>query len=245
MTNNPPWHVHTYAQLSSTQDYVKELAAEGLPEGTVVQALAQTKGRGRLGNEWTSPLGNLYISFILRPKRPPAEAGQISFVTAVAVSEAMDQYIGPGHVKTLKWPNDILIDGKKCAGILLESEIAKARVDWLAVGIGVNVLAPPQGRIGLQEAGGGQQVPINKFRDTMMDRFRHYYGLWLEQGFGEIRRLWLAQGHGLGGEISVRLPNRTLTGVFSDLDATGALLLDTGGRKKVVINSGEVYFQPV
>ncbi|HEY8192261.1 MAG TPA: biotin--[acetyl-CoA-carboxylase] ligase, partial [Alphaproteobacteria bacterium] len=149
--NRPDWKIHTYAQLGSTQDYVKELGDEGLPEGTVVQCLTQTKGRGRHGRTWTSPMGGLYMSVLLRPECAAPVAGQLSFVVAVAVSAAMDEVLGKDHKKTLKWPNDILIDGKKCAGILLESGMAGAMVNWMAVGIGVNIMSAPEDATCLQE----------------------------------------------------------------------------------------------
>ncbi len=162
------WQIRTLSHVPSTQNSIRELAAEGAPEGTVVQALMQTSGRGRQGNQWISPMGNLYMSMLLRPGCTAMAAGQISFVAAVALSAAMDDVMAPGHAKTLKWPNDVLIDGKKCAGILLESDLDKdGNVNSLVLGMGVNIMAPPEDRIGLQQVGRGQ-VAIHPFRDLAL-----------------------------------------------------------------------------
>ena len=229
--------VHTYASLPSTQDYVKELAEEGLPEGIVVQSLEQRTGRGRHGREWVSPIGNLYMSILLRPGRPAGEAGQLSFVAAVALSSAMDDVLEKGHSKTLKWPNDILIDSKKVSGILIEKE-----GDAYVLGTGVNILSAPEGAINLKEVSGDNRLAIHPFRDMVLEKLKSYYGLWLAEGFGPIRQLWLAQAHGLGGQLAVQAGESKVEGIFRDLDAKGFLIVEQPGGKTLEVNSGEVYF---
>lgn len=239
--NGPDWKIHTYAQLSSTQDYVKELGDEGLPEGTVVQCLTQTKGRGRHGNTWTSPMGGLYMSVLLRPDCAAAVAGQLSFVVAVAVSAAMDQALGAGdYKKTLKWPNDILIGGKKCAGILLESGMAGAMVNWLAVGVGVNIMSAPEGATCLQEVAGGKQIPIHPFRDIVLSHLSAYYTHWKTKGFAEIRETWMAQAHGLGQEITARTGDASYKGVFGGINEKGELLLEEKGGARRIVTAAEI-----
>lgn len=228
------WKIHTYAQLPSTQDYVKELGDEGLPEGIVVQCLTQTKGRGRHGNTWTSPMGGLYMSILLRPRCPAAMAGQLSFVVAVAVSAAIGEVLMVGHTKTLKWPNDILLDGRKCAGILLESGVKGAMIDWLAAGIGVNIMSAPEGAVCLQEVGKGRQVPVHPFRDIVLSHLSAYYAHWREKGFTEIRDLWMEQAHALGEEITARTGDHKETGIFKGINENGELLLEQNGRVKTI-----------
>lgn len=239
------WKIHTYASLPSSQDYVRELVNdedEVFPEGTVIQALSQTKGRGRHGRVWESPLGNLYMSVLLRPECDAAKAGQLSFVVAVAVSAAIDMVLAPGHVKTLKWPNDILIDGLKCAGILLESELkADGSVAAIIVGVGVDIHGAPEGAIGLQKVTNEITVPVNKFRDMLLEKLGHYYRLWQQDGFAPIRKLWLAQAQNLGKEITVTLGEKKMIGIFQDLDASGALKLAQNDGKVLDITSGDVY----
>ena len=234
------WQISTFAELPSTQDYLRDLLDAETPEGLVIQSLSQTGGRGRQGRQWQSPLGNLYMSLLLRPICRVETAGQLSFVTAVAVSAAMDEYLRPGTRKTVKWPNDILIDGKKSAGILIESILgAKAQVDCLIIGIGVNVLSPPDEGIGLAAVSNGP-VPIHPLRDQILTRLAQYYLLWQEEGFVPIRDLWLAQAHALNEKIRARFAREEVEGVFRGLDDRGALLLETAPDRLRTISAAEI-----
>jgi len=236
------WAIEVFDTLKSTQTLAVERAAAGAPEGTVIQSLEQTQGRGRHGNEWVSPIGNLYLSLVLRPMCKPDLAGQLSFVMGLALSAAIDPYLEEGHKKTLKWPNDLLIDGRKCAGILLESCLnVEGLVDSLVIGMGINIFAPPQERIGLQQVAGEKRIAIHRFRDELLVQVANFYQGWKSAGFEPVRRDWLKQAHGLNHKISARLPDRTQKGIFRDIDADGALLLESDG-KQVAIRAGEVYF---
>lgn len=236
------WNIEVFDTLPSTQILAVERAAAGVAEGTVIQSLEQTCGRGRHGNEWTSPMGNLYLSLVLHPMCKPDLAGQISFVMALALSSAIDPYLDEGHKKTLKWPNDLLIDGKKCAGILLESSLnPEGLVETLIVGMGVNIHAAPSERIGLQQVAGEKRVAIHRFRDEVLVQISSFYEGWKVKGFEPVRRDWLKQAHGLNHKISARLPDRTQKGIFRDIGPDGALILESDG-KQVAIRAGEVYF---
>ena len=237
------WKIEVVNSLASTQDAASKLAAENAPEGTVIQAMVQTGGRGRHGNEWISPMGNLYMSFILRPLCAPDLAGQLSFVMGLALSAAMEPYVTAEHKKTLKWPNDILIDGKKCAGILLESDLsAGGLVESLVVGVGVNIHAAPEDRIGLQQVAGEKRLAIHRFRDEVLAHIAGYYEDWKTAGFETVRRDWLKQAHGLNHKISARMPDRVLKGIFRGIDPSGALLLEDNEGKTIAVRAGEVYF---
>ena len=229
--------VHTYASLPSTQDYVKELAAEGLEEGTVVQAIEQRDGRGRHGNHWFSPMGNLYMSVLLRPDCDVRIAGQLSFVAAVALSAAMDEVLDEKHKKTLKWPNDILIDGKKVSGILIEKV-----EDAYVLGMGINIMNPPDQAVGLNDLTWDIQVPINTFRDKVLAQLKEHYQQWQENGFADIRKLWLREAHGLNQEMTARLSDVEHKGIFKGISDDGHLCLELKDGKQIDINSGEVYF---
>ena len=229
--------VHTYASLPSTQDYVKELAEEGLEEGIVVQCLEQRSGRGRHGSHWFSPMGNLYMSLLLRPDCDVRSAGQLSFVSAVALSSAMDEVLDKGHKKTLKWPNDILINSKKVSGILIEKE-GEAYV----VGMGVNIMNPPDEGICLKDVSSDPKLAIHPFRDKVLHHFENYYQKWLKEGFLPIREKWLEQAHGLGKSLIVKLEDKELEGKFTTIDKEGYLKLEDADGKHFDINSGAVYF---
>lgn len=237
------WNIEVFDKLPTTQDLAIVRAEEGVAEGCVIQAMIQEAGRGRQGNTWESPLGNLYMSLVLRPMCTPDLAGQISFVIGLAVSAAMDPYVMPEHKKTLKWPNDILIDGKKCAGILLESSLSPdGIVEKLIVGMGINIHSPPADRIGLQQVAGEKRLAVHRFRDEILAQIADHYEGWKGAGFEPARRDWLKQAHGLNHKISARLADRTEKGIFRDIGPDGALLLEASDGKEVAVRAGEVYF---
>lgn len=238
------WQINTFAELPSTQDYLRNLIdGNPEPEGLVIQALSQTAGHGRQGRHWHSPMGNLYMSLLLRPECAPAQAGQMAFVVAVAVSAAMDIFMDPAHKKTLKWPNDILIDGKKCAGILIESSLGPdRRVEALIVGVGVNILAPPDGATALAHLGGGRQTPINVVRDQILAALSVEYERWRRDGFSPVRDRWLAQAHGINQPLTARLPGGDQSGVFRGIDENGALLLETPDGQVKSFASAELLY---
>lgn len=238
---NSFWRVQMLGTTPSTQDIVRAAAKAGEAEGLGVQALQQTGGRGRHGNHWTSPMGNLYLSVLLRPSCKADRAGQLAFVVALALSEAMDAVMEEGHEKTLKWPNDILIDGKKASGILLESDIdAHGRVDYVVVGTGVNIFVAPDGAINLDSIK-KERLAVNTFRDLYLERLYRLYRHWQDKGFAEIRQTWLKQAHGLNAPMRIRLPEITYEGIFRGLDENGALIADIGGTEKI-FTAGEVHF---
>lgn len=227
----------------STNDEARQLAQNGAPEGTLVWARRQEYGRGRRGRAWSSPEGNLFMSLVLRPAVPPGQAAQVSFVAAVALGEAVSALI-PGAPR-LKWPNDVLIDGAKSAGILLESEPGRAgAVDWLVLGIGVNVHHfPPdlEYQATSLAAAGAAGVSVETVLERVAASFQAWYQRWLAQGFAPVRAAWLNAAHGLGGPVTVRLSEESFTGHFVDLDAGGALLVETPAGLRTV-TAGDIFF---
>ena len=241
MASSDFWRVQVLGTAPSTQDLVRDLADNGEPEGLAIQSLIQTKGRGRHGNDWVSPMGNLYISKLLRPSCRADKAGQMAFVAALALSDAIDEVIEDGHTKTLKWPNDILVDGKKISGILLESKLDKhGRIDYLIIGSGVNIFAAPEGTIGLDSVK-KERLAVNTFRDVYLDKLHARYISWQNDGFGQIRQDWLKQAHGLGREMTIRLPETSYRGVFEGVDDNGTLIALVDGQKRT-FTAGEVDF---
>ena len=132
------------ARTGSTNDEAKRLAAEGAADGTLIWADSQTAGRGRRGRLWQSPPGNLYVSIILRPGLPVARLGQVGFAAALAIVETAASLLPPSAVVCCKWPNDVLIDGRKTAGLLLETDsLADGSAAWLVLGVGINIAGHP------------------------------------------------------------------------------------------------------
>jgi len=241
------YRLAAYDILGSTNDEAKRLAREGTAADTVVWALQQTAGRGRRGRRWLSPAGNLYASLVLRPDCLPARAAQLSFVAALAVGDAV-QGVLPATTKiAYKWPNDVMIDSRKIAGILLESEIGAGRIPaFVVIGIGINLATAPCGTEipASCVAAVADAVPApSRMLEALVSRFDTWRTHWLEAGFAPIRSAWLAAAAARGTAIRVRLDSGELQGRFRDIDGEGALLLDTenGSRR---IAAGEVFPAP-
>lgn len=236
------FRLHALDECGSTNDVAKQLAAEGAPEGTLVWAKRQHAGRGRRGRAWSSEPGNLACSLILRPGLPPGQAALTSFVAAVAVGEAVSALV-PGRV-TLKWPNDVLVDGAKISGILLESEAGRGQsVDWLVLGVGINVRHFPEEALYPATAllAAGADVTVDQVLVAYAGAVQSWYHRFVTQGFAPIRAAWLNAAQGLGGAVTVRLHDETFTGRLIDMDEGGVLLVDTGGAIRRV-TAGDVFF---
>lgn len=218
--------------VDSTNHEALRMARAGAGHGTVVVARTQTGGRGRRGRPWASPPGNLYMTIIVGALRHGATPGQLSFVTAAAVGEALAPY---APVR-FKWPNDVLVEGRKVAGILIEAE-----PDTTVVGIGVNLVSAPADTAFPAACIDSAPAP-GAILVELCHRFERWYRTWLADGFQPVRAAWLARADGIGGPIEARLPARTLAGTFAGLDADGALLLDRPDGSRAVVAAGDVFF---
>jgi BirA family biotin operon repressor/biotin-[acetyl-CoA-carboxylase] ligase len=222
--------------IGSTNDEARRLALEGAPHGTAVHADEQTAGRGRLAHTWFSPPGNLYLSILLRTGLPAARATQLSFLVALAVSDTVEALL-PRQIRAMvKWPNDVLVNGAKIAGILIEQVD-----DAVIVGIGLNVLQAPSNtayRTTTIVANGGI-ASVDGARDILLGRLSQHLEAWRSSGFEPIREQWLSRSYPIGAAIRANLGGQSVTGHFAGLDADGALLLDTPeGRRRIV--AGEI-----
>lgn len=240
----PFFRLAAFDTLASTSDEARRLARADAPEGTLVTARVQTAGRGRQGRSWVSPRGNLYASLVLRPKAPMARAAQLGFAAGLAVADALAAFAPKTSVVTLKWPNDVLLDGRKAAGILLESEgDAAGRVAFVVIGIGVNLAAYPADTefpaTSLKAVAGTAPTP-EAFLATLAPALALWYERWRADGFAGLRRAWLERAAGLGQALRARLPGETVEGRFAGLDDDGMLLLDApGGRRRIA--AGDVF----
>jgi BirA family biotin operon repressor/biotin-[acetyl-CoA-carboxylase] ligase len=241
----PGYRLLCYDSIGSTNDEAKHLARDGVAEGTFVWALEQTAGRGRRGRVWVSPRGNLYFSLILRPDCLVGSAAQLGFVEALAVGDALRAILPRIELLTYKWPNDVLLNGRKIAGVLLESEtMGSEKLSFVVVGVGVNLIASPQGTefpaTSIMEEGLGEVMP-----EVMLEEFAAHFQLWFArwraEGFAPVRAAWSAAAAIPRGEpIRVRLESRALCGRFLDLDHEGNLLLDCAGECRRIA-AGEVF----
>ncbi|MGH7087376.1 MAG: biotin--[acetyl-CoA-carboxylase] ligase, partial [Stellaceae bacterium] len=221
----------------------KALAEAGAAEGTLVVADAQEAGRGRHDRSWVSPPGNLYLSLVLRPESPIREVAQLSFAAALAVAEAAEVVLPPGKPQlSLKWPNDVLLGGRKLAGILLESRArSDGGVAWLVVGIGVNLASAPDvlPYPAAALAACGAPVHPQRFLPILAERLLVGYEAWRRDGFAPLREAWLGRAHAPGEPLRVRRGECWKLGRFAGLDAEGRLLLD-GDAGVIAIAAADV-----
>ncbi len=241
----PPFQVVALDSVGSTNDEAKRLAASGAAHGTLVWALEQTSGRGRLDRVWASPRGNLYISAILRPAVPPARAAELGFVASLAVADLVAALVPGGRDKVrLKWPNDVLADGAKLSGILLEAwSESGGPVDWVVLGIGVNLASAPVGTPYpvTSFATLGAEIDVSAGLEALASALAVRLAMWEQSGFAPIRRDWLGLARGLDERLEIRHGSTPIAGLFRDLDADGALVLETeAGLRR--ITAGDVYF---
>ena len=233
-----------FSELDSTNRTAKELAVEGAPEGTLVVAEQQTKGRGRIGRNWHSPFQEgIYASLILRPKLPPAEAPKITLVTGVSVAETL---LALTPLKpAIKWPNDILVGDRKICGILTETSTEMDAIDFVVVGVGINVnnRSFPDD---LKETATSIYRETRKAVDrvTLMQeflrQFERSYFLFLRTGFESIGKRWRELAMLLGKEVTVRMIDRTCRGRVLELDRDGALLIKCESGELERIYSGDI-----
>jgi BirA family biotin operon repressor/biotin-[acetyl-CoA-carboxylase] ligase len=241
--------VRRFQEIDSTNEEARRLG-DAATEGPVwITAARQTAGRGRRGRAWESPTGNFMGTLYLTPRCTAREAGELSFVAALAVHDAVDNLLPPplrGPLR-LKWPNDLLHARAKLAGILLESSgVAGAEVAWVAIGIGINLATFPEGleypATSLSALGAGTVTPEEAL--SALDRsFTHWLAVWRGQnGFAAIREAWLKRAEGLGGAIKVRLSGETLDGTFEGLAPDGSLQLRLASGELRLVSAGDVFF---
>jgi BirA family biotin operon repressor/biotin-[acetyl-CoA-carboxylase] ligase len=246
MTSWPKGYaLKTFDVIDSTNEEAKRLAAAGEPGPIWISAARQTAGRGRRGRAWDSPTGNLATTLMLRPGKSATECAQLSFVAAIAAVDMLAEFAPDTEIR-VKWPNDALADGRKIAGILLESaSIGGEAPTWLAIGIGVNLAMHPDGTefpaTSLKALGAAVPAPDDALLH-LAAHFARWYEVWRGEGFAAIRDAWLARAAGLGTRIRARLSNEETSGVFEGLDETGALLLRENAGTVRAISAGEVFF---
>jgi BirA family biotin operon repressor/biotin-[acetyl-CoA-carboxylase] ligase len=229
-----------HQEIDSTNSEARRLAEAGEAGPLWITTLTQTAGRGRRGRAWDSAVGNLAATLLIRPARQPF--GQLSFAAALAVADVAALH-APAATVRVKWPNDVLVNGGKMAGILLESGRDATGV-WLAVGIGINLASHPEGTEfpATSLAGLGIAPPSPDQALTLLAAcFARWYDRWMREGFEPLRAAWLARAGGLGAPIRARLPHEEHRGVFAGIDADGALLLDQQGQVRAIA-AAEVFF---
>ncbi|MBK1635716.1 BirA family biotin operon repressor/biotin-[acetyl-CoA-carboxylase] ligase [Rhodovulum adriaticum] len=220
-----------------------------LTRPTWIAARRQTAAVGRRGRSWAAPEGNLSATFVFDPECAPAQAALYSFVASYALYATLTAYVDDPAALTLKWPNDVLLNDAKLAGILLASDGAGQRVARLAIGIGVNLNASP-GPVLLEE---GALPPITlaelteepvdplEFLAFLAEHFDHQRRFFVEHGFGPLRAAWLEHAARLGQTITARTGREEIIGRFDTVDEEGQLVLETASGRRAIA-AADVFF---
>lgn len=237
--------VETFDEIDSTLLEARRRAERGERGPVWLVAKTQTAGRGRRGRAWASLEGNLLATYLCAADRPPGEIALLGFAAGLAIAEAFDSYIGAGRA-TLKWPNDVLIDAAKASGILLDSGAIDGGA-WAALAFGVNIAAAPEGldqpticlrQLLPPDAPAPQPLA---FLARIRPRLEALDAQLKTQGFGPLRKAWLARAHGVGHKVAVVQGEQVLEGRLAGLSERGELQLDTAEGRKLV-SAGDVYF---
>ncbi|MEM3618059.1 MAG: biotin--[acetyl-CoA-carboxylase] ligase [Candidatus Bathyarchaeia archaeon] len=230
-------------EVGSTNDWAKELAELGAPEGTVAVAETQTAGRGRLGRKWLSPKGGLWFSIILKPKLKPPETVKLVFLAGLAVAETIRELYG--LKAETKWPNDVLVNGKKVCGILSEMKTVDEKVDYAIIGIGVNADINVEKEFpkelsetatSIQKAL-GRKIALEELFKALLEKMDNFYQIFLKEGFTPILNRWKGFASFLGCRVEVYSDGEKFEGIASDVDGDGALILrlENGSVKRVFV----------
>jgi len=234
------FRIEQVAEIDSTNEACRLRALAGEGAGLVIRADRQTSGRGRRGRTWTSPVGNLYASILLRPSRATHEAAALGFAAVTAIGDVAEALLPTGAEVRHKWPNDLLINGRKASGLLLE-----AQPGFVVLGIGVNLASHPADSSYLATdllAEGAKATAPQALLERFLAAFAPRYETWEAEGFAPLLPAWRRRAAGLGEKIEVRLERETLTGTFRDLEADGTLRLGLADGSERRIAAGDVYF---
>ncbi|MCL0087784.1 biotin--[acetyl-CoA-carboxylase] ligase [Dehalococcoidia bacterium] len=234
-----------HRELTSTQDAAKALAAQGANEGTIVVAETQAAGRGRIGRGWASPPGGVYLSIILRPAIKPSEALRFPLIAGVAVAQAIEQLTG--LKPRLKWPNDVILEGRKAGGILSEMSAEMDRINYIVIGMGINVNTErahfPEEIAGIatslrEEC--GKEVSRVQLVQEILAQLESLYEDFQISGFEPIRERWKALSNTIGARVSVRGEREQVEGAAIDIDEDGALILRKANGALERVIAGDV-----
>ncbi len=241
---NVNWSIERYDEVHSTQDELKALALKGAGEGQVVTAKSQNGGRGRHGRVWVSEPGNLYFSLLLRPSCGLNAIGQLALIVGASIGAAIKELVLEPDDVSLKWPNDVFLGGKKCAGILIETELDSNNIiDWVAVGIGVNIVRAPK-EIGAALSDYAlSDIKIEDVQQSILNEIEDRYLQWGAEGFAAIKAEWLSMAHPVGTPITVGAGKHMARGTFHDIDSHGSLILRDDEGQVRTLSAGDVHIQ--
>ncbi|PYE86318.1 biotin--[acetyl-CoA-carboxylase] ligase [Phyllobacterium leguminum] len=242
------YRLESFETVGSTNAVALERAQAGDPGKLWIVSKRQESGRGRRGRAWATPSGNLAATLLLVERYEPATAATLGFVAGLSLADALDAVLVGTPRIGLKWPNDVLVNGAKLSGILLESTLLSQGRFAVAIGIGVNVVSHPEDTpypaISLQTL--GSICDAETLFLALSDSWRENMALWNEgRGLGAIRFRWLDRAAGLGQEVAVRVEDRVISGIFETIDEDCRFVIREPDGTRVSIAAGDVHFGAV
>ncbi|MDB1135603.1 biotin--[acetyl-CoA-carboxylase] ligase [Candidatus Anaplasma sp. TIGMIC] len=227
-----PFTIHALETTESTNLEAIELAERGAPGGTVVVAQEQTAGIGRLGRSWDSPRGNLYFSVLLREH---LQTHALTFASALSVGITLEQIFCDNAKGSnawelrYKWPNDVLVNGKKISGVLLQTKAHGDMVPWIVCGVGINVSCHPENATSMKYHIPNLELPTMELLNLVLENFAKLLDVFSASGFSALRNLWLKKAYKMGSNVCITTRSGSKhEGVFSDIDMDGAMVLKSG-----------------
>lgn len=236
------WQIKTYDTLESTQDTLKTMIRQSpdLSEGVAVRTHLQTKGYGRHKRSWKGEDGNISLSFVICPDTSPANAAQIAIVTGISLIKTIGKFIDQADLR-LKWPNDVMINNKKCAGILVEN-ISNQDTAYMVVGVGVNINNAPLEISESLNNYAHSEINLDAFINDFLSAFATDYDIWKQEGFKPVKDQFIKHTYAVNTGVSVNLGTKQISGKFIDLDDNGNLEIKCNETHKIhKITSGEVF----
>lgn len=242
------WKIQSYKTLASTNETARQEAMRGAVEGTVITAVEQNGGKGRLQRKWFSPAGGLWFSMILKPRIKSEKMAQLTLLTAVAVTKTLRELYETHYIR-IKWPNDILFSGKKICGILSEGVLdEKGEIDYVIIGVGLNLnLTQNQFSDELRHLATSlygethKKYTVEKVLDEILVTFAELYEVFCQQGSQSIFDLWKKYNCTLTENVLVKDNDMILAkGIAKDIDENGALIVLTEDRQLQKYDFGEI-----
>ena len=248
------YRVFGFDEVGSTSTEAAQAATSGDAGEVWFASLKQTAGRGRRGRAWETPSGNLAASLLIVPDNDPAVAATLGFVAGVALNRALSAVLPNGIIRqgvdganriALKWPNDVLADGAKLAGMLLEAYKRPDGRQAVVIGMGINIVSAPQGlpypAISLREL--GIELSAEMLFSALAEEWVVAYELWDSgKNIPAILRLWRDAAAGIGSEVAIAQDGNVVRGVFETIDDTGRLIVRSNDNSRIAITAGDVHF---
>ena len=238
------YHLLSYEKLDSTNEEAKRLAEGGSSHGAVVWAKEQSDGRGRMGRDWVSDEGNLFVSFLLSPHEKK-NLSNIIYITSCAIQKTLDAVFEGKKPVKFKWPNDVIVDGKKLGGVLIEKIEANDQT-WLIVGIGINVNSAPENVMYPATSLVDSGVEIISAKIVLTRLIHHFieeYDEWIKSSAAGSISHWKENLEGIGQMVEVAIPGKIMAGKFHDVDEHGNMILELADGRREVVTSADVFFK--